>query len=67
MIIKIDMYLRNLLERFAKQEDCMIVTEYLALFGLFFGGVFTAVVFFTSVMGTLWAGWSLWITNYLIA
>jgi pilus assembly protein Flp/PilA len=67
MIIKIDMYLRNLLERFAKQEDGMIVTEYLALVGLFLGGAFTAVVFFTSVMGTLWTGWGLWITTYLIA
>ena len=59
MIIKIDMNLRDLLERFAKQEDGIVLTEYLALFGLIVGGVITAVANFsdtlTDVLDTLTA------------
>ncbi len=61
------MYLRDLLERFAKQEDGVLMTEYLALFGLLVGIVCTTVVAFTSAMSALWAGWALWMTTYLIA
>ena len=67
MIIKIDMYLRDLLERFAKQEDGLALSEYLVLLGLIMGGVISAVFVLGSNVSTLWAGWAHWVTTYISA
>jgi pilus assembly protein Flp/PilA len=61
------MYLRDLLEQFAKQEDGLALSEYLVLLGLIMGGVVSAVFVLGSNLGILWGGWALWITSAISA
>ena len=66
MIIKIDMYLRDPLERFAKQEDGIALTEYLTLLGLLLGGVFTAVAGFNDSLTGVWDTFTAWLSSNAI-
>jgi pilus assembly protein Flp/PilA len=60
------MYIRDLLERFAKQEEGIALTEYLMLLGLLSGGIISVVLVFSSTAAGKWESWSSWFSSGVI-
>jgi pilus assembly protein Flp/PilA len=57
------MYIKEMIERFAREEDGIALTEYLILLGLLVGGVIAAVTTAGGNLSTVWTGWGTWWTT----